>query len=160
MWRVGSTPNSRAREALRVASRIYQYCRWCGGRLSHSLWIYPEFLHPGDSVKRLMPMQAARSNNLCKLINRNVVATASHSASWRPRSPPSGCRPTVAADRRGWPRKDGRPRSFILSTRVVLLERRVTLAGSVFEFCATQDLNYTTGVFDGLLLPQNTGCAA
>ncbi len=55
---------------------------------------------------------------------------------------------------------DGRLRSSILSTRVVLLERSVTLASSVFEFCATQDLNYTTGVFDGVLLPQNTSCAA
>lgn len=56
--------------------------------------------------------------------------------------------------------KDGRLRSSILPTRVVPLERSVTLASSVFEFCATQDLNYTTGVFDGVLLPQNTSCAA
>ena len=56
--------------------------------------------------------------------------------------------------------KDGRLRSSIVSTRVVLLERSVTLASSVFEFCATQDLNYTTGIFDGVLLPQNPSCAA
>jgi hypothetical protein len=102
MWMVGSDPhNSKTREALRVADGSDNIAEGVEGGCHTPCGSTPKFLHPGNSVERLMAMRAARSKILFKLINRNVGAAASRSASWRPRRPPSGCRPTAAADRPG-----------------------------------------------------------